>query len=68
MVMCFGPLVTSVVLVLALVKLLAEIAFNKTEAGAGMIEQAESFPYDSRLLYWLKLDETYPRWNNDIKP
>ena len=67
MVMCFGPLVTSVVLVLALVKLLAVAAVNQAETGAAMIEQAESFPYHSQLLYWLKLDETCPGWNDDIR-
>ena len=67
MVICFGPLVTSVVLVLALVKLLAVAAVNQAETGAAMIEQAESFPYHSQLLYWLKLDETCPGWNDDIR-
>ena len=45
MVVYFGPLVTSAVLVLELLKLLAEAAVNQTEAGAGVIQQAESFPY-----------------------
>ena len=59
MVVYFGPLVTSVVLVLALVKPLAGAAVNQTEAGAGTIEQAEKIPYHFQLLYWLKhvLDE-----------
>ena len=43
--MVFWSLVTSVVLVLALVKLLAEAAIIQTEAGARMIEQAENFSY-----------------------
>ena len=68
MVICFGPLVISVILVLALVKLLAEAAVNQTEAGAGMIEQDESFPYHFQLLYWLRHYETCPRWNDDVKP
>ena len=58
---------TSVVLVLALVKLLAEAAVNQTEAGGGMIEQAGGLPYHSQLLYWLKLDDTCPGWSDDIK-
>ena len=53
---------------LALVKLLVEAAVDQTEAGAGMIEQAESLPDHSQFLYWLKLDETCPGWNGDIKP
>ena len=64
----FDPLVTSVVLVLALVKLLAEAAVNQTEAGDAMIEQAESFPYHSQLLYWSKLDGACLGRNDDIQP
>ena len=68
MVIRFGPLMTSVVLMLALVKLLAEAAVNQTEVGDAMIEQAESFPYHSQLLYWSKLDGACLGRNDDIQP
>ena len=49
MVIRFGPLMTSVVLMLALVKLLAEAAVNQTEVGDAMIEQAERDRKSTRL-------------------
>ena len=68
MMMRFGPLVTSVVSALALVKLVTEVAINQTEAGASVVEPANFFPYHFQLQYWLKIDETCPSWNYDINP